>query len=421
VARPEKDIRRNAPYAVFAEQLREERRRGGSPPYKTMARRAKVSIASLSQAANGEKLPSLKITLAYVDACPDNRGRDYWIQQWRLAKKISHHRDVPSELAVAPAPDLAQGHCGFVQGLREFKIWAGNPSLTRLSECSDLSRSTLGDATGPKRDVVPPWRVVAAFLEACCQEAAQNFGREVVTSDVVEVWHCAWLQLSSIGQSVMGSNRLPPKPGFLRPQTTTQTQHTPLPQRPEFGLRPPSAQAGIRSLDRELSLEVVAWVRELQALWAATGMSINQFAATHPIDKGTISRYLNGARVPRDHWFLDRLLATVADKGKEVTQAVREHLTRLQLEALEVAHPAEHRVRMVTDDLRLAITGQHEAERYARALEGKLAAHIRQIEDLADQQSRIRDVWNADRAALQAERDRLAQEIFALTSQLQQR
>lgn len=54
--------------------------------------------------------------------------------------------------------------------------------------------------------------------------------------------------------------------------------------------------------------------------------SVRQSAS---IGKGTISRYLNGQRVPRDRWFLDRLLAIQSDNGNPVTLAVREHLTRL--------------------------------------------------------------------------------------------
>lgn len=78
-------------------------------------------------------------------------------------------------------------------------------------------------------------------------------------------------------------------------------------------------------------------VNELREIWAAAGLSMNEFARLHPVDKGTISRYLNGKRVPRDRWFLDELMAIQSVVGAPVTTQVRKHLTGLQLRALEVA------------------------------------------------------------------------------------
>src|SRR5690348_11404486 len=117
----------------------------------------------------------------------------------------------------------------------------------------------------------------------------------------------------------------------------------------------PRAPADLKPLASGLSAEVLDWAVELRRIWAAIGLSMNQFASLHPIDKGTISRYLNGQRVPRDRWFLDKLFAIQADYGQPVTPAVREHLARLQLRALEVAHPHEYRVRQVNDELELAL------------------------------------------------------------------
>jgi hypothetical protein len=50
---------------------------------------------------------------------------------------------------------------------------------------------------------------------------------------------------------------------------------------------------------------------------------------------------------------LDKLLAIQAEYGQPVTPAVREHLAGLQLHALEVAHPHEYRVRLVSDELEI--------------------------------------------------------------------
>jgi DNA-binding CsgD family transcriptional regulator/transcriptional regulator with XRE-family HTH domain len=164
--------------------------------------------------------------------------------------------------------------------------------------------------------------------------------------------------------------------------------------------------------------EVLDWVVELRVIWAAAGLSMNEFASVHPVDKGTISRYLNGQRVPRDRWFLDKLLAIQADIGRPVTPAVREHLSGLHLRALEAAHPHEYRVRLVSDELEIALTSRLEAERYARALEQQLAERNRQVQELADDKGRLRAAWDADRVAIQAEYERLTQEIDKVTRQL---
>lgn len=136
-------------------------------------------------------------------------------------------------------------------------------------------------------------------------------------------------------------------------------------------------------------------------------MSINRFAGRYPVDKGTLSRYLNGKLVPRDQWFLNTLLAVLAEQGRAVAQPVRDHLIELQLEALQVAHPHEYKVRRVSDELELAHVGWQEAQRYARSLEEQLADRIRQIEELADKNGQLRAAWDADRVTVEAEKHRL--------------
>ena len=176
--------------------------------------------------------------------------------------------------------------------------------------------------------------------------------------------------------------------------------------------------AGPKPLEPRISGEVLDWVNELRSIWDALGLSMNEFASMHPIDKGTISRYLSGQRVPRDRWFLDKLLAILTDRGKPVTPAVREYLTELHLRALQVAHPHEYRIRLINDELEIALTGKLEAERYARALEEQLAERSRQVQELTDDKGRLRAAWDADHAAMQADYERLTQEIDDIAGQL---
>ncbi|MBO2465769.1 hypothetical protein, partial [Actinomadura violacea] len=168
----------------------------------------------------------------------------------------------------------------------------------------------------------------------------------------------------------------------------------------------------------ELSSEVRAWVLELNALWQKIGMSRNRFAAANPIDKGTLSRYLNGKRVPRDHWLLDRLLSIQAERGKAVSEEVREHLVDLQLNALKVSHPHGYQLRRISDELEISAVNQREAERYANSLKEqlddrnrKLVEYTRRIDELSGQQSKLRAAWDSNRAELEAEIAELTQKL----------
>ena len=65
----------------FATGLRDLRAKAGNPPYRELGRRAHYSAGTLSDAAAGRKLPTLAVTLAYVQAC----GGDVadWERRWR--------------------------------------------------------------------------------------------------------------------------------------------------------------------------------------------------------------------------------------------------------------------------------------------------------------------------------------------------
>ncbi|WP_407921465.1 DivIVA domain-containing protein [Actinomadura soli] len=181
----------------------------------------------------------------------------------------------------------------------------------------------------------------------------------------------------------------------------------------------PEHSVRLKPLSPELDPVVQAWANELRGLFLATGLSINRFALLNPhIDKGTISRYLNGRRVPRERWFLDKLLDAQEEAGRPLTPAVREHLADLQVRALEMAHPHEYKIRKVTDELQLAVASQREAERHARDLEQRLAERIRQVDELTAEQGRLRNAWASERTYLHAVLQRLDREITELTAQL---
>jgi transcriptional regulator with XRE-family HTH domain/KaiC/GvpD/RAD55 family RecA-like ATPase len=72
----------------FAADLRRLRQESGNPTYRQLAERVHYSVATLSTAANGQKLPSLAVTMAYVRACAGDQ--DKWERRWHeLAAELA--------------------------------------------------------------------------------------------------------------------------------------------------------------------------------------------------------------------------------------------------------------------------------------------------------------------------------------------
>ncbi|MFI5524261.1 helix-turn-helix domain-containing protein [Streptomyces platensis] len=113
MGRPENPIDPQAgPVQHFAFGLRKLREEAGAPGYRAMARRAGYSAATLSQAAAGERLPTLPVLLAFVEVCRGDAA--YWQSLWE---------QVNDELAQQPrAADDAdppyQGLARFEPGMR---------------------------------------------------------------------------------------------------------------------------------------------------------------------------------------------------------------------------------------------------------------------------------------------------------------
>ncbi|MBL7253896.1 nSTAND1 domain-containing NTPase [Paractinoplanes lichenicola] len=86
--RPERPLDDDGgPVAQLATALRHLRERAGKPGYRQMAARANYSVATLSAAASGRKLPTLEVTLAYAAACDGDPVE--WERLWREAERLS--------------------------------------------------------------------------------------------------------------------------------------------------------------------------------------------------------------------------------------------------------------------------------------------------------------------------------------------
>lgn len=98
------------PIQAFAHDLRELREKAGGPTYRVLARRAGYSAATLSEAARGQRRPSLDVTLAYVGACGGDLNE--WRLRWHdLAAETGTEpvRPADPEPPDQPAPQPARG------------------------------------------------------------------------------------------------------------------------------------------------------------------------------------------------------------------------------------------------------------------------------------------------------------------------
>ncbi|MDX3571737.1 helix-turn-helix domain-containing protein, partial [Streptomyces sp. ID05-47C] len=85
MGRPERPLDPEAgPVQRLAHELRALRRAAGGPSYREMAREAGFSATTLSQAAAGERLPSLAVLQGYVRACGGDPGD--WEPRWKEAE-----------------------------------------------------------------------------------------------------------------------------------------------------------------------------------------------------------------------------------------------------------------------------------------------------------------------------------------------
>ncbi|MEV6715801.1 hypothetical protein AB0M48_27610 [Lentzea sp. NPDC051208] len=113
--RPEKTLETaEGELADFAADLRKLREKAGKPGYRELAKRAHYAATTLSEAAAGRKLPTLAVTLAYVEACEGDR--EEWERRWH---------EVATETAAqnSPKPDDRSPYMGLAAFQRDDSQW----------------------------------------------------------------------------------------------------------------------------------------------------------------------------------------------------------------------------------------------------------------------------------------------------------
>jgi WD40 repeat protein len=205
VPRPENPLDPHAgPLADFAAGLH-GLRTGTGLTYRVLAQRAHTSASALSQAANGQKVPTWEITAAFVQACGGDL--DEWRVRWEeLAAEANERAPGAAPSAAAgqapsaagtdePQPPVGQLLISvasveeFHKALKARRMRAGGPSLRDLEAAAQrkghvLRRSTLSDMLG-RTERLPPIGFVDAFLAAC-----------EVTGAELDDWHAAWARVA---------------------------------------------------------------------------------------------------------------------------------------------------------------------------------------------------------------------------------
>lgn len=180
MGRPELAVDQTVPeLAEVAEFLRAQRRAAGMT-YRQLARKTRVSEATLKRAASGKVLPRHVAMVEYLTACSASPWqRETADELWRTAKRAL---DAPQ--GAAPRPDFIRDPADLSGALRDLHRWAGSPSLRtmerRAGGFGELPHSTAHRIIRGKT-VPHTEQQMVAFLRAC----------EVPTANHV-AWLAAW-------------------------------------------------------------------------------------------------------------------------------------------------------------------------------------------------------------------------------------
>lgn len=248
------------PLHDFAGDLRALRARTGIT-YRVLSRSAGYSPSALSAAASGDTLPTLEVTLAYVQACGGDAAG--WEQRWTelsawlaasasgstpesrtargpavgtpapgrrstpgaVLRRLAGSGSPPGKPRPAspapgganpalpgngppagggppgggpPDPAAANNPAEFVYLMRRLKIWAGDPGLRELEVRDPSGRLRRSTVSDMlRRDRLPLLEVVEAFIRACGVPEPQQ-----------AAWRTAWVRLKT-------ADSLPPAPAGL--------------------------------------------------------------------------------------------------------------------------------------------------------------------------------------------------------------
>lgn len=181
--RPERPIDPSAgPITRFAGDLRTLRQDAGVPTYRSMAEEVNYSPTVLSEAAAGRKLPTLPVTLAYVQACRGDCAE--WERRWRAVGAESMPQSgEPSVVAgrrsrrwlIVPAAAVVAG----IVGVALF-LWLTESESGQRAEVmpENIPMANFANTHGVAEKVEPPASAVCSEhsqAKACLDVATKTF------------------------------------------------------------------------------------------------------------------------------------------------------------------------------------------------------------------------------------------------------
>lgn len=193
-----------------------------------------------------------------------------------------------------------------------------------------------------------------------------------------------------------------------------------------------AAGTALKPVKLDLESEVLALVQCLRQQFDLLPESLRRYAARVHLNPSVLSRYFSGERVAPRH-VVEELLGHVAKHtGADVTQEVREHLYRLQSEALRTRNPLEHQAQTLSDQLADALVRLDQDELHVKVLVAAVTDREQRIRQLVGDMRQLETAWASDRdrseaaielhcdrqEQLEDECERLRTEVIDLQNQL---
>ncbi|MES9810096.1 helix-turn-helix domain-containing protein [Streptomyces cinereoruber] len=177
-------------------------------------------------------------------------------------------------------------------------------------------------------------------------------------------------------------------------------------------------RGGSSEVERGGIAEVAALGNELTGLFNRLGITQSQYAYRVHLDKSAVSRYLSGRRLAPQE-FVDRLVREVEEHvGAPLQPEAREAIRSRRLEALRACNPAEYELETLRGELARSRRDAERVNRNIEALHVLLEHKESEVRAVADDLTRLRLDWGAERTALARAQEELRSEIAHLREDL---
>ncbi|MEO3839790.1 hypothetical protein [Streptomyces sp. B22F1] len=148
--------------------------------------------------------------------------------------------------------------------------------------------------------------------------------------------------------------------------------------------------------------EVAALAASLTTLFKGLGIPQQQYAVRVSIDKGTVSRYLNGRRVATQD-FVERLFTELERHlHTSVTEETRQRINNLRMDALRVTDPTAYELEKLRQEVGKSHRDIVRLGRQVEALELLLDRREAEVRETDRQLTELRNDWIADQNASEA-------------------